>query len=234
MVGIADFAGNRLVARDTIWINEVASVTDTQDYVTLNFLQITERAELPNVDPYLNTAGADSLADAIYFSNTLRDSAKLEEILNAFVSSGWVDAGTNAATNPWVADILPIATVPNDNTIIHAYDYVQNRTTGTHLSGAYYIFVRLPLAENVRVATGGFRLDVGDDVYTLTSSSWQARGGDAAYAYYSVRVSNIPATTPYRVQTFERFSIDPSKLQLTQKTCQTCLATRYLRITGRF
>ena len=217
MVGIADFAGNRLVARDTIWINEVASVTDTQDYVTLNFLQITERAELPNVDPYLNTAGADSLADAIYFSNTLRDSAKLEEILNAFMSSGWVDAGANAATDPWVADIAPSTTVPNDNAIIHGYTYVQNRTTGTHLSGAYYIFVRIPLSENVRVATGGFRLDVGDDVYTLSSSSWERRGGDAAYAYYSVRISNIPATTPYRVQTFERFSIDSSKLQLTSR-----------------
>ena len=153
-----------------------------------------------------------------------------KEVFNAFSSSGWENAGSDAATNGWVYGGLNSAdytyaqatafTTPTDL-------FVQSWPHGRFIGDSNNRFlVRLPKGLDHLVARGLFRLETSqsgdegsrtpDEVTLSNTTKWVKVTGtdaDATWRYYSVNAMS-PAGASVRVQQFDEFTFEPNRIEL--------------------
>ena len=136
---------------------------------------------------------------------------KLDDLLDATDEAGWVDAGSNPQTAPWVSQAVYVnQRPPNPQTVtyVRSWDYpftaLRNR----------YILVRVP--DGAPSPGDNMRLNVGerDEGVDLASSSsdWVFLSRIGSNRYYSAPFAMSPVGADMRVQLYDPFHLDPDKI----------------------
>lgn len=143
-----------------------------------------------------------------------------QEVFGAFDEGGWGDEGGDAAADAWVSQTAYIS--DPTTLILSATQFVRRgaNPAGTLMSDRYVI-IRIPQAADFSAPGDRYRLAVGnhteapaDWASTHLSSTWTALPSDSeTYDYYYVQAPTIPGDEDWWVQQFDRFRLDPDRVE---------------------
>lgn len=143
-----------------------------------------------------------------------------QEVFNAFDGAGWGDEGNDAAADAWVSQTAYIS--DPTTLILSATQFVARgaNPAGTLMSDRYVI-IRVPQAADFSAGGDRYRLAVGNHTETPAdwasvhlSSTWTALAdASETYDYYYVQAPTIPGDENWWVQQFDRFRLDPDRVE---------------------
>ena len=200
------------------WVPPAAAAAES---ITLEMLAAAVAARLVptggDAGQYLGRAGVGT---AWSRPPQWRPNGHQQEVFNAFDGSGWGDEGGDAAADAWVSHTAYISDPAT--LVLSATQFVARgaNPAGTLMSDRYVI-IRVPQAADFSTTADRYRLVIGnhteapaDWASTHLSSTWTALAdASETYDYYYVQAPTIPGDENWWVQQFDRFRLDPDRVE---------------------